>query len=84
MRVSTPRVRQKRPSLKDGYVTTLMANSTYGRTNKEPRQNDSLNPKLGWQGSELVAFTHTAMGGQQVHFSRCNAVLTIETAAYSG
>ena len=45
----------------------LMANITYSRTNKEPRQNDSFNPTFRRQGPELIALTYAAMGRKDVH-----------------
>jgi len=46
-----------------------VAHNARSSAQEEAGQEDSLDPTLRGQGPELVSLTHTAMGGQYVHFS---------------
>jgi len=46
-----------------------MADNARSRAQEEAGQNDSFDPSLRRQSSELVSLTYAAMGGQQAHGS---------------
>jgi len=45
-----------------------VALDTYSRAQEEAGQNNSFNPTLWRQGSELLTLTHAAMGRQEAHY----------------
>jgi hypothetical protein len=56
-----------------------MANDAYSRAHEEAWEKDSFQPTFRRQGSELIAFTYPAVGRQEVHGSKWNAVLLYRT-----